>query len=214
MTSVLAERAHWDARTTDEATARLEVWSEDPALYDVRAGQCADLIEPHLAMAGELTAVAEIGCGIGRLTLTLAARWPDVEWHGFDVSPGMVSMAEHAARVAGMGNAKFAVCSGRSLATLRPSAAPPLFDAVFSMVTFQHIPADAVRGYIADAASRLRDGGVLHFQYVVGDLAADFDHRFPMGDVERWCQDAGLDVVAHERGAMYPEWAWVTAVRP
>lgn len=73
------------------------VW--DPAQYGVFAGERA---RPFAELIGRLgppdpARVADLGCGTGELTATLAIRWPDAVIEAVDGSPEMIAKArEHA----------------------------------------------------------------------------------------------------------------------
>ncbi|MGC4954025.1 trans-aconitate 2-methyltransferase [Actinomadura citrea] len=69
------------------------VW--DPAQYGVFGDERA---RPFTELAGRLggappARVADLGCGSGELTATLAARWPDAVIDAFDSSPEMIAVA-------------------------------------------------------------------------------------------------------------------------
>jgi SAM-dependent methyltransferase len=135
-------------RATAEIVARLDEWQ---------------LINP------DLTAL-DIGCGIGRLEVTLVPRLRAMT--GIDVSPGMIEEARR--RCAGLANAEFAVCDGTGLAAF----AGRRFDLILAVDAFPYLvaadPALAER-HIADAVQLMPPGGafvILNYSYR-GDLDAD-----------------------------------------
>ncbi|SFP18144.1 trans-aconitate 2-methyltransferase [Geodermatophilus dictyosporus] len=67
----------------------------DPALYLRHAGERARPFADLLARVGADAprAVADLGCGEGALTASLAARWPDARVTGVDSSPEMLAAA-------------------------------------------------------------------------------------------------------------------------
>ena len=83
------------------------------------------------------------------------------------------------------------------------------------MLLFQHLPGDAVAGYIAQVAERLERGGVFVFQYVEGFEDVAMSRQRSEATVRGWCADAGLAVADVSPGTVvpFPEWRWVTAVR-
>lgn len=101
--------------------------------------------------------VAEIGCGVGRLTRPIAARARRV--HAFDVSARMIELArEHNPQ---LDNVEWIVGDGTSLLPLADASV----DACFSHVVFQHIPDPGVTlGYVREMGRVLRPGGWSAFQ--------------------------------------------------
>jgi SAM-dependent methyltransferase len=100
--------------------------------------------------------ILEIGCGVGRLLVPLAARVAVA--HGVDISPVMIAKSKEYA--SGVPNVKTALTDG-AFAHLSDSS----IDFVFSFIVFQHIPARApIRRYVEEAARVLKPGGVFRFQ--------------------------------------------------
>jgi SAM-dependent methyltransferase len=94
----------------------------------------------------------EIGCGIGRMTHALAARFARVV--ALDVSPEMIHRARDLG--AGLANVEFVVGSGSDLSGVPDASA----DFVLAWFVLQHIPRtrDALR-YVSEAGRVLRAGG-------------------------------------------------------
>lgn len=97
------------------------------------------------------------GCGVGRLTLPLAAQFAAVV--GLDVSPSMIAEAESNARELSVENVDFA------LADDRLSNAAGEFDFVNSYITLQHIPVRRGLAILTRLIAKVRpDGGFqVHF---------------------------------------------------
>lgn len=135
--------------------------------------------------------VVEIGCGVGRLTRSMAVRARSVR--ALDVSARMLELArEHNP---GLGNVEWVHGDGRSLAGIEDSSA----DAVVSHVVFQHIPDPQVTlGYVREIGRVLRPGGFAAFQ-VSNDPAV---HRPRAGIRQRLAGLAGRA----PRGQREPEW--------
>jgi SAM-dependent methyltransferase len=92
----------------------------------------------------------DFGCGVGRVTLPLAREAATVL--GVDVSPGMLSEAQHNAMAHGVKNVTFAdSISGK-------------FDLVHSFIVLQHIPPRRGEEVLADLLARLEPGGMLVVQ--------------------------------------------------
>lgn len=96
----------------------------------------------------------EIGCGIGRMTMHLAAIFGEI--HSTDVSGEMIRQASD--RLRHLPNVHLHETSGVDFAAL-PDA---YFDVVFSAYVFQHVPSKAViASNIRDAYRVLKPGGIL-----------------------------------------------------
>jgi 2-polyprenyl-3-methyl-5-hydroxy-6-metoxy-1,4-benzoquinol methylase len=68
------------------------------------------LSRDHLLLAGKPTQLAEIGCGAGWATTSLARTFPNLSCIGFDIDPDMIHMAErHSADLGLTGRARFEV---------------------------------------------------------------------------------------------------------
>jgi len=203
-TTALEERAWWDEIASDPLELDQNVC--DPAIAS--AAECLAEIVPALAVSdGAL--VLDLGCGPGRLTLALAQQRPEVRVIGLDVSTRMVD----AARSIGFGyeNVKFARNDGRTL----PDWVEADIDAAYSMLMFQHIPADACAGYVKEVARVLRPGGRFRFQTVIGTAPDHFlSHQSNYAEMTAWCEDAGLEVVESGPSRLYHEWSWMTARKP
>jgi SAM-dependent methyltransferase len=135
------------------------------------------IVERMLEWAGELSGrdrALDIGCGLGRDTVHLAAAFARVD--GVDVAPTMIRTA----RERGLpDNVRLHVASGRDLQPL-PSAS---YDFVFSHLVFQHVAEEAViAGYLREIARVLVPGGgvaVVQFDTRPPSLLADLAHRVP-----------------------------------
>jgi SAM-dependent methyltransferase len=98
-------------------------WTWDPTLYAGSArfyahGRVAypaalgDALTDELGLDGT-GRLLDVGCGPGSLTLLLADRFAEVV--GIDADPGMIAEAREGARLAGVGNATWAVMRGEEL---------------------------------------------------------------------------------------------------
>jgi len=102
----------------------------------------------------------DFGCGVGRVTMPLAAHFARVT--GVDVSPTMI---EAARRYAGgdrrpAGACDYLVNTGTKLDDLDDAS----FDLVYSSFTLQHLPKAAALRYVAEFVRVLRPGGLVVFQ--------------------------------------------------
>ncbi len=99
--------------------------------------------------------VLDFGCGIGRLTRALAARFDQVT--GVDISHSMIAQAVTLVR---RNNCAFVLNSYDAL-----PFSSNAFDLVLSAIVLQHVPEQhAVRNYIAEFARVLKPSGMLVVQ--------------------------------------------------
>jgi SAM-dependent methyltransferase len=99
----------------------------------------------------------DFGCGVGRLSRALAARFE--ECHGVDISESMIQRArELNAQVPGL---RFTVNDSPDLRFFPNDH----FDLVCSYIALQHLPRKAqIRRYLAELVRTLRPEGLLAFQ--------------------------------------------------
>lgn len=99
----------------------------------------------------------DFGCGVGRLTRALAARFESCD--GVDISESMVSRARELN--AGIRNCRFHVNPRPDLQLFESES----FDFIFSTIVLQHVPTRlGIERYIAEFVRLLRPGGVMAFQ--------------------------------------------------
>lgn len=98
----------------------------------------------------------DYGCGVGRLSRALSARFEAVI--GVDFSESMLEEARRAN--AGIANLRFERNDGRSLAMI----ADATVDFLYSVIALQHSPPGAQRAVIGEFARVLAPGGVAVFQ--------------------------------------------------
>lgn len=154
--------AFWDERARENAAFfvdnRLDY--RDPDLDAFWAGG-VEVVEDYLDRLGfEIAAdsrIAEIGCGLGRITRVLAARAASVV--ALDVSQEMLEQArEHNPSLR---NVEWMHGDGSSLAGIEDASV----DGVFSHVVFQHVPAPEITyAYVTEMGRVLRPGGWSAFQ--------------------------------------------------
>lgn len=196
LTTPAEERERWDAT---DPTDRDQICS-DPDDYG---------LDRIVAAIGDAAWVLDLGCGPGRLAIpVVAAVWPR-HVIGVDVWATAIRIAKERAYTDGDGSALFKLGDGRTI-----PARDEFFDAAYSMLLFQHLPDDAVAGYLRELARVLVPGGRFVFQYVEGDQQAPFNVEHDEDDVREWCAAAGLVIENVEVDAVHPEWRWVTGSRP
>lgn len=204
MSTAPEERDWWEGKAADLATARRAIWDE-PEPWRERLPACVDLIAVGLGpVLTQDARILDLGCGIGDVTRAMAERYPSVRFVGVDVSPKMLDLA----RSLGGENTRWVKGDGRTLPRVGKLAA------AWSLLLFQHIPAEAQRGYIAEVSARLEPGGIFRFQWVEGEDAAFLTHQTHEEQARAWCEEAGLKVEAVDPGGIYDVWRWTTAVKP
>jgi len=97
----------------------------------------------------------DFGCGVGRLTQALAARFEHVL--GIDISPRMIDLARKISRFS---NAQYRVNDDPSLIWLESST----FEFIYSSIVLQHIEPDLSKAYLGSFVRILRPNGLLVFQ--------------------------------------------------
>jgi SAM-dependent methyltransferase len=152
----------WDQRADEDAfffvDNRLDYGNPDLPRFWAEGQRDLDLLLDALGARVEPTdAVLEIGCGVGRLTRSLAVSARSVQ--ALDVSARMIELArEHNPELE---NVDWIVGDGATLAPIESDS----IDACVSHVVFQHIPDPAITlGYIVEIGRVLRPGGWAAFQ--------------------------------------------------
>jgi ubiquinone/menaquinone biosynthesis C-methylase UbiE len=146
-------RAVWDSF----AAAETEVYVGDPA----RGEQELAALFGRLGADPHGGACIEVGCGPGRMTGALAARFDRVV--AVDVSPEMLARAAEEVSAA---NVDFRQVSGERLDGVDDASA----DAAVCYLVLQHLPSRGlVRSYVAELGRVLRPGGEAFVQLPVLD---------------------------------------------
>lgn len=142
-----------------------------------------DRMLAHLGVPAGGT-VLEIGCGTGRNLIKAARRFPDAQYHGFDVAAVMVETARKAAERAGMADKIVLALGDATEFDSRKMFGREAFDRVFISYSLSMIP--DWRRVLEGAADRLAPGGAL--------FVADFGMAEKMPDVFRSCLFKWLDM--------------------
>ena len=119
------------------------------------------MFDATLARAGvsrdSLARCVELGCGVGRVTGALAARFAEVL--AVDISAAHLRVAEDHLRDAGIANVEFL-----PLDSIDDVARLGRFDALYSRIVLQHNPPPVMLRLLADLLAQLQPGGVAFFQ--------------------------------------------------
>jgi len=114
----------------------------------------------HIGLPRERRLALDFGCGVGRLTRALAARYREVV--GVDIS---ASMLEQARRLNGhLENVSFVENARPHLDFIATASV----DMVYSVITLHHIPRRLQLAYIGEFLRVLAPGGVAVFQIASG----------------------------------------------
>lgn len=109
-------------------------------------------------------AVADIGCGNGRLAAMLDSRGTPVDYVGVDADPSLLDLARaHCAHLANV-RARFVQADLAAAGWSRNLGDPrPVFDVVVCLATLQHLPGLDLRGQVVGDLARLAaaDGWVV-----------------------------------------------------
>jgi SAM-dependent methyltransferase len=153
---ILGERNPYGGILTGES-GTLSDWDADAFFATGRADvdRFIDAL-PRFAVGVQRRSALDFGCGIGRISRSMAAHFRSVV--GVDVAPAMIARA----RVlnAQIRNCEFVVNREPHLKRFETET----FDVVYSRLVLQHISPSVVRGYIPELIRVLSPGGVLMFQ--------------------------------------------------
>jgi SAM-dependent methyltransferase len=118
--------------------------------------------------------VLDLGCGYGRTTNVLARA---VESHGIvhgvDIAQPLLDTAEADAKRAWLDNVHYWRGDGRRL----PDELRGRFSGAYSITMFQHIPHEAMWGYLREVHDRLEPEGVFLFTIALGDIDMFLNHQ-------------------------------------
>ncbi len=111
----------------------------------------------HLGLSVTRGRALDFGCGVGRLTQALAARFETVT--GVDVAPSMLALANQHNRMPE--RCRYLQSESADLATIPDDSV----DFILSLIVLQHIPRPTSRRLLAAFVRVLAPGGILAFQY-------------------------------------------------
>lgn len=106
---------------------------------------------------GGLHRCVELGCGVGRVTGSLATRFAEVI--ALDISAAHLRVAEDHLRAESVGNVVF-----QHLDSIDDVASLGGFDVLYSRIVLQHNPPPVMARLLGDLLAQLRIGGVAFFQ--------------------------------------------------
>ncbi len=152
---------HWSV-LTEERFLPQNIADNLQAFYAAGAWD-AQVVEATLARIGrraeEFHHCVDYGCGVGRVTLQLARRFPQVT--GLDISPPHLHLARETCRAAGFTHV--------TLAQVMPERLMPVesCDFWYSRIVLQHCPPPVTMNILRNTFRALTPGGVAIFQLPV-----------------------------------------------
>jgi len=157
-------RQDWDARARKDAFFYIASWRKGWDVDDfLKSGEqdYQRLVAPILSRFGfspEGKTMLELGCGVGRMTHSFAARFDSVI--AVDVSAQMLDRAQQ--MLDGMKNIVWIQSNGLDLG----GVATESVDFAFSYLVLQHLPDERlVHGYVREMFRILKAPGVCLFQF-------------------------------------------------
>lgn len=220
-TALGQERPHWSVLSSDSFLPE-HIAENERAFYASGAGDVQRILSAlarHGLSPSALPRVVEYGCGVGRVTPHLAARFAEVT--AIDISTSHMEMARAAVARSGRANVRFELARAPDFAMGEP------FDLWFSYIVLQHSPPPVIALVLRQALAMLAPGGVAIFQvptyargyrFALADyLAAPTTtgtievHCLPQPVVFRLAQAAGcVPLEIREDDAMGPPSAWLS----
>jgi cyclopropane fatty-acyl-phospholipid synthase-like methyltransferase len=192
---VATENKQWDTEAFFD-TGKKAV--HDQVLGDMR-NVCGDWLPADMR-------VLEIGCGIGRLTRSLAEVFGEV--HAVDISGEMIERAGE--YLAAYRNVQLYRNNGRDLRDLRDEE----FHFTFSYLVFQHISSWALlQNYFREVRRVLKPGALFKLQVQGAPARPEVDDTWTglslsLGDCRVLAEHSGFDL-RHTRGEGTQEfWLW------
>jgi len=137
--------------------------------------------------------VLEIGCGIGRLLSPLADMYKQCTFYAIDISDEMIKLAPKKE------NIKYQQLSNN-------------LDFVYSMLVFQHIEHQEKVNYIKLAYDKLKSGGNLFFQFVIGEENSPYSYQTSQLEINNILKNVGFNNLIFTNH-MHDQWMFVRATK-
>jgi SAM-dependent methyltransferase len=205
VTSPTEERTYWTALA--EADPFRAAWGADAIgtpRFDANRDHALEMIVPHLGRGIRPGGwVLDLGCGPGRLAVPIAGFCPRATIVGVDISARMIRAARNYAVDWSVGNCTWLISDGRRLPDIGP------IDGAYSVLCFQHLDAETIRGYMQSFAGVLEPGAKLVIQIVRDDGIGfvPFDHHH--GQSVLVDAELRLALVAVQTDPAFEQWDWL-----
>ena len=161
-------RRDWDERARRDAFFYIASWRKDwdeASFFESGEQDYLQLVHPilqKLQFDPANKAIAELGCGAGRMTRSFAQRFQSVS--AVDISPEMQSRAKQHLR--SFSNIRWILSNGETLSAIESCS----LDFVFSYLVLQHMPTkEVVFSSIREMMRILRPDGAFLFQFNASD---------------------------------------------
>ncbi len=198
-------RKDWNERATintmEAVVNNRDDWSEEDFLETGRS-TVMKYAEPLFVPGYQDHTVLEIGCGAGRLTVSLSELFKRVI--ALDVSTVMLNAARKMIKKWAEKTADVSFIAGDGT-TFQPVGDESV-DAVFSVIVFQHIPVQELQyGYMREIARVLKRGGRFSIT-LYGDmgeyenLKKQWEFRRQSGQLFGWSEKAKVELDRYETG--------------
>lgn len=188
MTTPEDEREHWDTLASDQSNIG-GVGMPAPEWF-------VEHVTRHLDLPLRST-VVELGCGVGRIASQMTATV-----YAVDISQEMLDQIDSPNVIPVQGN-------GRTIPIQVPSV-----DGAYSVLMFQHIPADAVLGYLHSVFGKLVTGGRFVAQWVTEGPKHDYSHPLTPSAMQSHAEDAGFRLLDMWTDRLVREWMWACWEKP
>ena len=197
-------RDYWDTQTHTLEQAKECVWAVEPGRYDDTTTVCLDILYSHVPRRA--STFLDVGAGCGRLSIPFAVRYPSSRIYAFDISAGMLRLAQEEAEQQGVNNMVTVHGDKEVLAGL-----PPI-DFAYSIVVLQHNPPEVCAPLVKAVGKVMSSGGVFVYQTISDRDFSDWGH-LAEEVTSGWAIDAGLEVVETFEGGLSEDWHWTVARR-
>lgn len=187
MSRVQLEKDYWDRAALDPDVDRKYI-------SDISTEQCIEALE----LSDDVLYIAEIGCGVGRISNQIGAV-------GVDISQNMIDIARKNECFEG----QYEVSNGRTIPLPSDN-----YEFVYSVLLFQHLEGTTILGYMQETYRILKPGGIFRFQYIPGTENEPFSKHYDTRQMRKWLQVAGLKFIKEDKGLCHPLWSWITAKKP
>lgn len=199
------EQPHWSVVTAEEfRPGRIgESLESFYASGEENVATLARTLARNGIDASRVRRCMDFGCGVGRLTVALAKRFPEVV--AVDVSASHLAVAREALSRFGVANASL-----HRLETIEDVAGLPVVDLVYSVIVLQHNPPPVMHALFEGLLGRLAPGGAAVIQvptylppgyrfdlaeYEKGGERQMEMHPLPQRDVFAIARAAGVEVL-------------------
>lgn len=193
---VMTDLEYWEMASQDREV-------DTKYIADVSTEDCLTALAP--ALDGKR--ILELGSGVGRLTIPVAARRQEAVITGIDLSPGMIELAITRANESGVGERCYFIQP-----KIMESLADETYDSAYTMLTIQHLDKESVAYYFREIYRLLKPGAIFRFQFVEGKYYGTRDNNYSLLQMIKLNKEYFYwDRV--ERGLIHPQWTWITAIR-